>query len=300
MAPTDHGWWQFLRARPEIDEVNFWRPGGRGFAALTPGEPFLFKLKAPHNAIGGFGFYARSDRLPAWRAWDVFGQANGVADEWSLLQSVGGYVSGRMERNRVIGCIAVTATTFFAPDDWIPQPADWPSQAVGGKTIDLATGEGARVWNACVERAVTPAGSFAEELMVSERDGRPRLITPRLGQASFRLAVLSAYGDACAVTREHSLPVIDAAHIKPWAAGGTHEVRNGLPLRRDLHRLFDLGFLSVRPTGALLVSRRLKDDYANGRVYYELEGQQIATPGRDDQRPDRELLDWHNDAVYLG
>jgi hypothetical protein len=26
VAPTDHGWYQFLRARREIDEVNFCAP----------------------------------------------------------------------------------------------------------------------------------------------------------------------------------------------------------------------------------------------------------------------------------
>jgi len=47
---TDHQWFQRLRAlRP--DDVNFWRPSGRGFAALEPGDPFLFKLHAPWNAI---------------------------------------------------------------------------------------------------------------------------------------------------------------------------------------------------------------------------------------------------------
>ena len=81
----DHGWYQFLRARPEITEVNFWRPGGTSFRALAPGAPFFFKLKRPHNAIGGFGLFARADRLPVWRAWDVFGQANGTRDEHELL-----------------------------------------------------------------------------------------------------------------------------------------------------------------------------------------------------------------------
>ncbi len=35
------------------------------------------------------------------------------------------------------------------------------------------------------------------------------------------------------------MPAVEAAHIRPWAQGGTHETFNGLPLRRDLHRLFD-------------------------------------------------------------
>ena len=85
IAPTDHGWYQFLRARPDITEVNFWRPGGTRFRALPPGAPFFFKLKRPHDAIGGFGLFARAERLPVWQAWDVFGQANGTRDEHELL-----------------------------------------------------------------------------------------------------------------------------------------------------------------------------------------------------------------------
>ena len=59
VAPTDQGWYQFLLGRPEIHEVNFWRPGATSFAALKPGEPFFFKLKASYDAIGGFGLFAR-------------------------------------------------------------------------------------------------------------------------------------------------------------------------------------------------------------------------------------------------
>ncbi len=85
VAPTDHGWYQFLLARPEITEVNFWRPGGAGFNAIAPGEPFFFKLKAPYNAIGGSGLFARFVHLPVWHAWDVFGQANGTSNAYELL-----------------------------------------------------------------------------------------------------------------------------------------------------------------------------------------------------------------------
>jgi putative restriction endonuclease len=53
-----------MRGRPELDEVNFWRPGGQAFRALAPGEPFFFKLKAPRQGIAGFGLFARYERLP--------------------------------------------------------------------------------------------------------------------------------------------------------------------------------------------------------------------------------------------
>ena len=55
---TDSRWFHYLAAR-RPDEVNFWKPGGGNFRALPQSGLFLFKLKKPHNAIGGGGsFYA--------------------------------------------------------------------------------------------------------------------------------------------------------------------------------------------------------------------------------------------------
>jgi hypothetical protein len=133
VAPTDHGWYQFLRARPEIAEVNFWRPGASSFRALNPGEPFFFKLKAPHNAIGGFGLFARFQTLPVWQAWDVFGQANGTADVHELLtrlDRLSASTGVRRHLTNPIGCIAVTEPVFFPPDEWVAAPTDWERSIV--------------------------------------------------------------------------------------------------------------------------------------------------------------------------
>ena len=306
IAPTDHGWYQFLRARPEITEVNFWRPGGTRFRALPPGAPFFFKLKRPHNAIGGFGLFARAERLPVWQAWDAFGQANGTRDEHELLlrlDRLGGRDSLGLGRSRMIGCVAITEPVFFAPDEWVAVPSDWSRNIVSGRTEDLTHGDGLRMWTECLERAAARQDISLEwprDALDAQRAGKPVLITPRLGQSSFRLAVLDAYGQQCAVTTEHSLPVIDAAHIRPWAAGGTHSIPNGIPLRRDLHRLFDLGYVTVRPNLRLAVSGKLRDDYANGRVYYELEGREIRLPKIEALRPDTDGLSWHEAEVFLG
>ncbi len=304
VAPTDHGWYQFLRARPEITEVNFWRPGGTTFKALPPGGPFFFKLKRPYDAIGGFGLFARSDRLPVWQAWDIFGQANGTRDEHELLvrlDRLGGKSEQRIGRSRMIGCVAITEPVFFAPDEWVAVPSDWSRNIVSGRTENLSRGDGLRMWRECLERAsAQSANGWVTDALTDQRAGKPVLITPRLGQSSFRLAVLDAYGQQCAVTTEHSLPVIDAAHIRPWAAGGTHAIPNGLPLRRDLHRLFDLGYITIGTDMALAVSRRLRDDYANGRAYYELDGRELRRPTSRDCLPDSEALAWHRDEVFLG
>jgi len=49
---TDLDWFRFLASRPDIDEVNFWQPSARTrFAALAPGELFLFKLHSPNDYL---------------------------------------------------------------------------------------------------------------------------------------------------------------------------------------------------------------------------------------------------------
>ncbi len=78
---TDPDWYSFLAQHPHVDEVNFWQPhGGRAFRAITPGAPFFFKLRAPYKSIAGFGFFERYEALPAWLAWECFGEMNGAPE----------------------------------------------------------------------------------------------------------------------------------------------------------------------------------------------------------------------------
>jgi putative restriction endonuclease len=200
-----------------------------------------------------------------------------------------------------IGCIVLVQAVFFPPEQWIPQPADWAARNLRNKRYDLSIGEGARVWRECQERTAVPAPDRAiivrEERM---RYGEPVLMKPRLGQGAFRVAVTDAYGRACAVTREHSLPVLEAAHIVPYAQGGLHEVSNGLLLRSDLHRLFDLGYVTVTPELRVEVSSRLRGDFENGRTYYPMHGMQVSVPSRAGLQPDPSLLLRHNETVFRG
>jgi putative restriction endonuclease len=67
---ADNEWFAFRSRQLAIDEANLWRPGGRAlFRALKPGEPFLFKVYAPHHFIAGGGFSARSTITPVSFAW---------------------------------------------------------------------------------------------------------------------------------------------------------------------------------------------------------------------------------------
>jgi putative restriction endonuclease len=117
----------------------------------------------------------------------------------------------------------------------------------------------------------------------------------RIGQGIFRSEVVEAYGRACAITREHSLPVVEAAHIIPFAERGVHEIRNGVALRSDLHRLFDGHYITFDEDLRVVVSRRLQDEFANGKAYYRLqeEGRRLFIPEREDLRPDPSFLEVH-------
>jgi predicted restriction endonuclease len=89
------------------------------------------------------------------------------------------------------------------------------------------------------------------------------------------VSVTDVYHHRCSVTGEKTLPILDAAHIRPFGQGGEHEINNGLLLRTDIHRLFDLGYVTVSTDGRFEVGRRLKEDFENGRHYYEMRGKPL-------------------------
>jgi putative restriction endonuclease len=300
---TDNNWFSFLSQQPGIDEVNFWQPGGRRlFKSLEPGEPFLFKLRAPHHYIGGGGFFAHSTIFPISLAWSAFGIKNG-ASTFSEMRRL-------IERNRQeiashedykIGCIILTQPFFFNPQDWIPIPPDFSLNIVQGKTYDLTIGHGRHLWEQVQDRLAAVPGAVQEQMAVAEserRYGEPMLVLPRLGQGSFRVMVTDAYQRRCAITQEKTLPALEAAHIKPFSESGPHRVANGLLLRSDIHRLFDSGYVTVTTAHHFEVSHRIKDEFDNGEEYRALHGKKIWIPQDQRFQPGSDYLAWHNDIVF--
>lgn len=113
--------------------------------------------------------------------------------------------------------------------------------------------------------------------------------------------VTDAYNRRCAATGERTLPTLEAAHIKPYAESGPNRIANGLLLRSDWHRLFDEGYVTVTPDHRIEVSDRIREEYENGREYYQHHGQQLtAMPDEPWQKPSQEFIEWHNDNIYRG
>lgn len=303
---TDPDWYSFLSAQPRVDEVNFWQPhGGRVFRALQRHEPFFFKLRAPLKEIAGFGYFERFESLPAWLAWECFGEMNGAPDFETMVDRIirlrddGGSRKGDFQ----IGCILLSAPVFFERDEWAAPPSDWAKTGIQqGKIYSLESGEGQRVYRDCLDRARQRERYWNVEHVAEDapRYGTPSLVRPRLGQGLFSLAVRDAYQGACTVTGEHSGPVLEAAHIVPYARGGEHRVDNGLLLRSDLHRLYDRGYVTVTPDYEFRVGDSLRDEFKNGRSYYSFSGSRIALPADLLLQPNREHLEWHQQQVFRG
>ncbi|MEX1152958.1 HNH endonuclease, partial [Parvibaculum sp.] len=197
-----------------------------------------------------------------------------------------------------IGCRILTQPFFFDAADGLPVPQSFAPNIVSFKTYNTGDAEGRALWEAVNERlSRSPFPGMAEG---ETRFGAPQLIRPRLGQGAFRVLVTDIYQRRCAVTQERTLPALEAAHIRPYGDGGAHAAQNGLLLRRDIHSLFDAGYVTVTPDLDFEVSRRIKEEFDNGRHYYALHGQKISPPQDAAQRPDPAALSWHNEHCFRG
>ena len=78
------------------------------------------------------------------------------------------------------------------------------------------------------------------------------------------------------------------------------EARNGLLFRRDIHSLFDAGYVTVTPDFRFEVSRRIREEFENGKHYYALHGHEIARPSDSALVPDPGALQWHNEHCFRG
>jgi putative restriction endonuclease len=294
---TDKDWFEQLRAHAP-DEVNFWQPSAtRRAVRLDAGVPFLFKLHSPLNFVVGGGFFVRYSALPARLAWEAFGPKNGVAGYAELHRRIQRYRNEEIRGDPVIGCNILNRPFFFAEKDWIPVPSTWSRHIQQGRSFDTDQSDGQQVWNAV--SALLSSGEAGARLE-SPRFGVEYLARARLGQGAFRVLVTEAYQRRCAITGERTLPVLEAAHIKPYSESGPHAIANGLLLRSDLHILFDEGYVTVTEDLRVEVSHRIKEEYENGKEYYQYRGKRLQiVPGDPDQQPDKTYLRWHNER-FLG
>jgi len=114
-------------------------------------------------------------------------------------------------------------------------------------------------------------------------------IVQRQGQSEFRRRLLTAYGRRCAISGCDAEQAIEAAHILPYQGAQTNHITNGLPLRADIHTLFDLHLLSIQPdTYEVVVAEELLET-----CYQEFVGQKLILPKDISALPSRDALRKH-------
>jgi putative restriction endonuclease len=307
LGVTDNKWFRYLSGiNPE--DVNFWQPGGTSnFKAILPDSPFIFKLKYPVNAIGGVGFFSHYTTLPLSMAWDIFGDRNGTSSFVELQQLIRNYRVDKLNHNPTVGCIVLTNPIFFDPEDWIPVPPNWSKSIVQGKTYSTDEIIGNGLWELIYQKlekyfdrnGVNAIATYAAEPEL--RYGYSILKRVRLGQGAFRVLVTDSYIRKCSISGEKTLPVLEAAHIRPYAEEGPHAISNGILLRSDLHKLFDGGYITITKDYKVEVSRRIKEEFENGRDYYKFHGNPVLFLPKDDfNKPAAVHLEWHNINRYNG
>jgi hypothetical protein len=124
------------------------------------------------------------------------------------------------------------------------------------------------------------------------QDARRRItasIVQRQGQPEFRRKLLIAYGGRCPMTDCDVESAIEAAHIIPYQGTQTNHPTNGLPLRADIHTLFDLHLLSIRPdTKEIVIAPELV-----GTCYQYLTDRKLTLPQDQKTAPNQNALSKH-------
>ncbi len=105
-----------------------------------------------------------------------------------------------------------------------------------------------------------------------------RNVLVRQGQAAFRQRVLVAYGARCAISRCTVASLLDAAHVVPFTKSKNHKIANGILLRTDLHTLFDLNLLRLRPAQGGQVRVHLAESLRADSTYTKLHGNTFTLP----------------------
>lgn len=103
-----------------------------------------------------------------------------------------------------------------------------------------------------------------------------RSVVERQFQAAFRSNLLAQRPNCCAITGTEDTLALEAAHIIPYSSRHPrrNDPENGLLLRRDIHKLFDRGLISIHPeTREVHVSRQLKS-----KEYRDLHGMKVGDP----------------------
>lgn len=125
---------------------------------------------------------------------------------------------------------------------------------------------------------------------------REAIIQSRVGQGLFRKRVLEKYKN-CIVTKIRDPRLLIASHVKPWSVSDNEErlsTENGLLLNSLYDNMFDLGLISFKDNGKIIVSKTiLQCDKeiinVDEEAIFDLKSSVVL----------RKNLEYHRDVVFL-
>jgi putative restriction endonuclease len=226
--------------------------------------------------------------------WNIFRESNGSPSLDAFLLKMSQLRNEPINVVGRVGCVVLSDPIYFE------SPVEYRRMYGPIFTENTATEYGAELWARLATQLVGIMKGASPFVVPTAALGAPTIKRPRLGQGAFRVNVTAAYEGRCAITGERTLPALEAAHIRPFSVEQSHDTRNGLLLRSDIHNLFDQGYVSVRPDFKFVVSKAIREEFENGRDYYRFHETPLRLPGRPEEMPDRDALDWHMSTIFRG
>jgi hypothetical protein len=195
------------------------------------------------------------EELPRTRDWLAYASTHAPVSAW-LTGSEDGRPVVALSRADVAGAL---------DDLSAPAPIALPPGAVAARTVaDVPA------LHRLLRRAFQLANSLPTALLhrfelqtaaMPRATEAERLVVQRVGQDIFRAGLMDYWEGRCAITGLDVQELLRASHIKPWANCETDaerlDVFNGLLLAPHLDAAFDRGFITVNPTGEVVISRDL-------------------------------------------
>ena len=290
IAPTDIGWFQFLKENKHFNDVNFWTPTPWNITRLNSNDKFYFMLKSPIRKIGGFGIFKKYSNHNLNEAWALFGYGNGCASKEELIKRLDDYKAKNSQdktsvANTEIGCISLSNVEFWEEDAYIDLAEtniDFSSNIVKLKyytTEDFNTSVSTNEEN-----------GYILVDMDSEKLKKARMITDRKGQSNFKLLVSTAYNNKCCITGETIPELLEAAHIQPYINQTSNHVQNGILLRSDIHKLYDNNLIYIDESFIVHTSSMLQSNY-----YKQFHNKTISLPSDTIKYPSKDALKSRHD-----
>ena len=119
-------------------------------------------------------------------------------------------------------------------------------------------------------------------------------VIARPGAVEFRNQVLQEYSNRCAVSGITSTQALEVAHIVPYYGPESDAVQNAIPLRVDIHRLFDRGLIRI-DYSETSKSYKIRVHHFVSPDYEEFDGKSLLLPDNKNSVPSKHAIDFHND-----